>query len=193
MRIRIRHLALFLPISVLPLGVWVMRNYHVAGAVSGSRTSSIYTISQNLTLTLKTFLRWFVPEAVTGNGIILVLIGLSASFLAGAVMWANRSKIKTTLLDIGPILLLIAGYTGFLVGYSSIIGFDKIGNRLLSPVAVPVLLMLLFLFGRASVLLGRRFPQRPVDLFLAAVIIIFMVYPATATLSLVEKHISEGG
>ncbi|GBE57909.1 hypothetical protein BMS3Abin01_00836 [bacterium BMS3Abin01] len=193
MKTRIRHLALFLPISILPLGIWAMRNYHVAGVTFGSRTSSVYSLSQNLMLTLKTLLHWFVPETVTGNDAMVVLAGLAVSFLAGAALWANRSKMRATLQDIGPILLLVAGYTGFLAGYSSIIGFDEIGNRLLSPVAVPVLLLLLLLVGRASVILGRRFPQRLVDLSLAAVIIIFMVYPATATLSLVEKHISEGG
>jgi len=193
MKKRIRHISLFLLISIPPLGIWAVRNYLATGTATGSRTSSVFTFSQNLTLAMNTFLKWFVPETVAGNETIMVMTGMAAGFLAGAAVWANRSKIRTTLLDIGPVLLLVAGYTGFLVGYSSIIGFDVIGNRLLSPVAVPVLLLLLFLAGRVSALLGRGFSQRLVDFSLAIVISIFMVYPATATISLVEKHIREGG
>jgi len=67
LKTRIRHLSLFVPISALPLTAWAVRNYLASGTAFGSRTSSIFSLSQNSTLAFDTFLKWFVPEAVANN------------------------------------------------------------------------------------------------------------------------------
>jgi len=192
-RVRSRHLLLFVSISALPIGMWVIRNYLLSGTLLGPRPSSIYTLSQNLTFTFNTFLSWYIPGRISGHRSMLMLLSVTIGFLAGLSTRGNWSKVRTLLSEIGPLLLPIIAYVGFLLVSSTTTAHDKIGNRLLSPVFVPITLLFLLLVSKIlTSLTERRLSQKRVSILLAVTIVMWLVYPARATMSLITNAMSQG-
>ena len=190
---RMRNTGLFAGLSVLPMILWGSRNYLTAGSAFGQRTSSIFSISHNARLTFDTVFKWYLPDSLLTNTTILVLSGLVLSFFAGALLWGKRSRFMSIVREVGFIVLLIAAYAVFMIIYSSITSLDEIGDRLLAPIAVPVLLLLAYSAGKAANSLGRRFSAMPVKLMTTAVLAAIMVYPAVLTYDQVRNQIDFGG
>ena len=65
----------------MPLGVWVIRNYSVSGTLFGPRTSSMFTLSQNLKYTFDTLLAWYLPNTVTWHRSILMALSVVTGFV----------------------------------------------------------------------------------------------------------------
>lgn len=192
-RVKFRHLLLFISISALPIGVWVIRNYFLSYTLFGPRASSIYTLSQNLTFAFNTFLSWYIPERISEHRSMLMLLSATIGFLAGLSTRGNWSKARTLLSEIGPLLLLIIAYVGFLLVSSTTTAYDQIDNRLLSPVFVPITLLLLFLASKIlTSLTEQRLSQKHANILLAVAIAVWLVYPARAAMSSITNAMSQG-
>ena len=63
-KVKFKHVILFASVSILPIGLWVTRNYVLSGTLFGPRASSLYTLFQNVTFTFNTFLSWYTPWRV---------------------------------------------------------------------------------------------------------------------------------
>ena len=192
-RIKYGHLFLFLFISALPIGVWVIRNYFLSGTLFGPRGPSYYSLSQNLAFVFNTFLHRYIPDRLSEHRSILMLLSATIGFLAGLSVRGNWSKFRTVLLEIGPLLLFIVAYVGFLVISSTTTAYDKIGDRLLSPVFVPMNLLLLFFASKILASLVRQgLSQRLANILLAIFVVIWLVNATRDTTSLITDAMSQG-
>jgi hypothetical protein len=193
LRAKIRHLVLFVSISALPVGMWLVRNYSLSGTFFGPRASSAYALSQNLRFMSGTFLHWYIPWRISEHRFILMLLCATVGILAGLSTWRCSSKVKPFLSEIGPLLLLIIAYAGFLLVSSTIIAYDQIDNRLLSPVFVPLTLLLLILASKILTSVTRQWlsPTRA-NTLLAAAAVMCLLYPARATMSSIANAMSHG-
>lgn len=52
---------LFILITVLPIGSWIIRNYFISGTPLGQRAESSYSLSQNLKFYYDTLFPWYLP------------------------------------------------------------------------------------------------------------------------------------
>lgn len=187
------HSLLFVSVSVLPIAVWAIRNHSISGTFFGPRGSSVLTLPQNLSLTLETILYWYIPRMISEPLSFQIILGLAMGFLAVLIIRGNRIKLRNIFSEMTPLLLLIIPYTALLIITSSIYAYDKIGNRLLSPVYVPVTLLLLFLGYRVFKQLAEKWlPRKSVNVLLVAVIALWMVYPALKTMVSIKGAIKHG-
>lgn len=192
-RVKFRHLFLFVSISALSIGMWVIRNYLLSGTLFGPRASSIYTLSQNLTFAFNTFLSWYIPGRISEHRSILMLLSATIGFLAGLSTRGNWSKVRTILLEIWPMLFFIIAYVGFLVVSSTTTAYDQIGDRLLSPVFVPITLLLLFLAAKIlTSLTERRLSQKGADILLAVAIAVWCLVCLARATQLITNAMSQG-
>jgi len=158
---RLYSILVFGFISGLPLGIWAVRNYILSRTLFGARTPSIYTLKQNIVLTIKTLASWALPLAemngILGDtGIKLLKMAFTAFCLIFAVLliwlvlknWpaAAESHEKSSgqgqsLLSVlvTPVLFVMF-YTVYLIGTATAVAFDSIDSRLLSPVFVPLIM-----------------------------------------------------
>jgi len=195
LRVKFRHLFLFLSVSALPIGLWLVRNYFLSGTLFGPRAPSSYTLSQNLGFTFNTFLSWYIPKRIHEHRSLLVLLSAMAGFLAGLSTRGNwsRSRLRTLLSEVGPSLLLIVVYVGFLVVSSTTTAYDVISFRLLSPVFVPTTLLLLLLAHRIVVsLTGQWLHPKHASVLLAVALAAWLVYTAKATAPVIKYATSQG-
>jgi hypothetical protein len=190
---RIWHLFLFIFVSILPIGVWLIRNYLLTGTLVGWRSPvGMFTLSQDLTFILNTFVSWYVPGG--DHRLILVLLSATLGFLAGVAIRGNGSKVKVILPGIAPVLLLVIVYIGFLIIASRANPMEQSEiDRFLCPVFVPITLLILYFAREISELLAERFSRRLVNILLLATIAAWTVYSARAAVSVVTNYMAQGG
>jgi len=162
----------------------------------GPRSPSLHSLSDNIRYTFDTILQWYVPSRIVDSRPILMLLGLIVGFLIGVVFVWAKTPFTTLLKQTRPfvifILLLIFGYTGFLIISSTTTNYDPIGDRLLSPVVIPTTLPLFFVIEILSKQIKEHFPTKPVELLLTASIVLWLIYPARATVLNVATQFQEG-
>jgi hypothetical protein len=179
---RLIHLATFGLIAGLPLGAWLARNYIVAHTFLGDRAASAFTLRHNLTLTGKKLLEWYLPSAISAKRPLLILCGLGLALLIGLSIWGGWRSWRTGARRAGPVLLFGLIYTGFLIISSTTTASDLIDHRFLSPLVVPLTLLLFSLAQAASQPFRKRFAPPWVDAVLIAGAAVWLVYPIRATL-----------
>jgi hypothetical protein len=147
-RTKLQHLLLFICISALPLSAWIVHNYLISGTLAGHRTSSIFTLAQNITFTTQTLQDWYLPKRFYNYGAIIVVLGLTSIGLATHILKLKTNlEIKKFLETIHPLLFVIIFYIPFILIMSTHIAYDRIDNRLLSPIYIPlVILIVLFMY-----------------------------------------------
>jgi hypothetical protein len=174
LRTRLTRASAFAALALAPLGLWVARNYQVAGTLFGNRYTSGFTLAQHAARSAKAIALWYAPERGAG----LFLLGGSAIILVAIVAFrAARARIysslKYVLSDHLAAVLLLASFTFTLVGAATRDAVVKIDSRLLSPVYVPATIVLLSLAKRvlspprpSSSALIRKTPEALLALWL---------------------------
>ncbi len=160
-RTRILHLLLFCVVASLPLALWAFRNIQLTGLPTETRGPSKYPLYTNLYYTFVFHLNWFFPVysigvTTTSRGALAVLAAV-CGYLAGWLLkprdlwrWSNQAVLK---LDAVPIFYIT--YVSFLVVLSTTIGVERIGYRYVSPVFVPVVLVILVIMEQGLILPGK--------------------------------------
>jgi len=189
---RVLHLAAFILISSLPLGLWIVRNYAISGTFFGDRASSAFTLFKNIKFTFEYVLDWYIPSGIAKHRPILIFFGVVVGLLVclGAIdCW---QAFKTRLRQTSPMIIFATIYIVFLVISSTVTANDQIGDRLLSPIYVPFTLFLL-VFGQTCIEPYRkRFPRKIVDFILFIGIAIWLVYPVRSTILDAKHQIRNG-
>jgi hypothetical protein len=176
------HLAVFALIAALPLGVWLVRNYTISHTLFGDRAASAYTFADNLRLAFKKVLQWYLPAVISGHRPWLILFGLGMLILAGLSLRYGWQAWKARLWPAGPLFLFTIIYASFLLISSTITATDLIDHRLLSPLVVPLTLILFTIVQATSESYQKRFSPRLVEAVLIAGVAIWLVYPIHSTL-----------
>jgi len=205
LELKIKHLFIFLIISFLPIGAWMTRNYILSGYVLGYRGPSNYSLWENLFLTLKVITFWYLPnpndifngpiisKAVEYQRVILTIFVAFIGLIALHITQRTKNLVKVILWENRFLLLYLSAYVLFLVISSTTTAYDQISSRLLSPVYVP-LTILIFVFAAKILLpyMNQSFPLKGSHNFLILLIILLLTYPITKTTLLFSSAISDG-
>jgi hypothetical protein len=137
---------MFICIAALPLGFWLIRNYAISGTIFGQRNPSIIPLPTNIWFTLTTLRNWFIPGTIFVSRWSLALF----SFLVGALLCLTPGRtylsIKVVFFKALSAILLIIFYTAFLIYTATSVALGSlIDNRLLSPIYVPLMIVILVL------------------------------------------------
>ena len=167
-RRKVRRIGVFSVIALLPLGLWLLRNYLIPEPLLGRREASdapAAALLTNLGDTAAGLLSWWapgVPLSLSGGPLLLAGVGLAA--FAGLVVLliirpprseARRGPDDFTSARLISGLLIIPGlfilvYLAWLIGSLTVVGnIDGIsaGYRFLAPVYVPLTVILAGLAG----------------------------------------------
>jgi hypothetical protein len=120
------HLIIYIFLSALPLCLYMLRNYLLVGSIGGQRNEAVQTFADNWQLIFQNFAYLFFPFERFGkylNGLVMVCILLFVAF-------AQKIRLHFSLLVFALFYLLC------LSNIASVIYFDEIGFRLLSPISV---------------------------------------------------------
>lgn len=183
---KVAHLSLFILVSAVPLGLWLLRNYAISNTLTGSRFPSSYTILQNLTSTLETLLFWMIPKRFIGPPLLygfILVIGAALLFFISIRARISWPPLNARAQPISPIFLFAVLYPTFLVISSTIAAYDEINNRLLSPIFVPVTLLSLTIAPALLGLLQERFSRKTLNLFMVIITAIWLAYLMASTLN----------
>lgn len=185
------HSVIFLLITLLPITVWVIRNYFISGTLTGLRASSSYTFFENLSFYYYTVLSWFFP--LNSAGIYFVFIFLIVS----TWIFFGRTPAKflrwETLSLIGPVLIFVAAYSGIILISSTTTAYDKISDRLLSPIYIPLLFALFFLADKILRWLRTNTHRKSVTSLFVIGIVVLMIFPAKKTIQITEQFTELSG
>jgi hypothetical protein len=188
-----RHLTIFLLITILPVGLWTLRNYFLSGTFAGQRADSSYTLYENIIFLFNTILKWYLPLQLNGQQLFFLVLILSAGVFTGIVLIYRWKKEQPRLQQIGPVLIFTLFYLGIIVISSTTIAFDKIANRLLSPVFVPSIFIMFFILDNILKWLSKRFRQRLISILFLIGIIAWMTYPVMLTIYNIHYYIEQSG
>lgn len=142
---RAAYAGIFGTISLVPLGLWLARNQRVSDSFTGNRASPESGFIENLGDSLAELSSWLLPsQYISSSSVHMVVVALAVlalSIVVAYLVWAKRGRgARDELLWLAPAGIFVLVYTGSLVITASLVGFDTIGGRLLSPVYVFVLL-----------------------------------------------------
>jgi hypothetical protein len=120
------HLIIYVFLSALPLCIYMLRNYWLVGSIGGQRNETVKSFASNWLLIFQNFAYLFSPFERFGqyfNGLVMICILIGAAF-------AQKARLHFSLLVFAFFYLLC------LSSIASVIHFDGIGFRLLSPVSL---------------------------------------------------------
>jgi len=138
---KLGHAAVFAVISITPVALWLLRNYLLTSTPAGTRSPSGLTVWQSIRYTLDTATGW-VLSGTPHWAVRVMVIGLAAAavLVAARRLKGKRAAVlsarKADLLAMGAFALAFAS---FQIAVSSLLSLDRIGDRLLIPLFVPVM------------------------------------------------------
>ena len=128
-RLHWRRALVFLGVSGVLFGGWLVRNLVVSGGLTGARIASETSLGMNLDLAFMRIFTWFAPLGAVP--LVLVLVWCW-------VVWKCMDLPRVAF----PMSAFVFCYLAMLVITSSLAKYDTIGNRLLAPIYPAVVVML---------------------------------------------------
>jgi hypothetical protein len=189
---RIAHLSLFILISSLPLGIWLIRNYAISSTFFGHRAPSGYTLFQNLRSAYQILVNWYIPGIVVKNSSILMFVSATVGFFIGLSIKDSWPRLKVSAMRMSTIILFIVTYTSLLDISATTSTGQTIDNRYLSPIYIPLTLLLLILTQGLCEVYRKRFSNIIVNSFLIIGLAIWLVYPIQVTIINAKNFTSNG-
>ena len=150
------HAGFFLLLASIPSCLWTARNIFVSGTAVGQRAPSMFTLYDNLHLTLDVISFWYFPGSFRDRMLMLVSGAIIGILLCRGIIIGPGIKSKLREVLVGPPAVFALVYTAFLIAASSFIAYDGISHRLLAPLFVPLLVVVL----AGGALLGNAAPGR---------------------------------
>ncbi len=198
LRRRLARLGIFTATSVLPLAVWLIRNRVTAGSMTGWRQSARVSVIGHLGCLLDTVSLWFFPRVI-GFPLRSIMILLLAAAVA-LILWFAARRSRRSAPGVWPAISVQAVWTGVylscVVVLASLVSFNLLQSRLLSPVFPSLLFLLLLAADRGPDLIGRPVIRRAVS-FGAAVLmggwlLLLHLYPDITTIQM-SRRFGVGG
>jgi len=185
------HSLIFMLITVLPIGVWIIRNYFLSGTLVGQRAASSYTLFENFIFLYNTVLPWYLPLDSTGIYFIFVFLIVTIWILFG--LDRDKSSNRKAIKLIGPSLLFVLFYIGVIVISSTTTAYDQISDRLLSPIYIPVIFILFFISDKILSWLTKFFYLILITFLFIIGIVLLIKYPVKNTIHIIEDYIELSG
>jgi hypothetical protein len=181
---------LFAGISLLPLLLWIGRNYALTGTLFGVRNPGAWKLFLNISDAASKISHWFLPYVVTTNPLFLLLSGLGLGILIGrksgiGLKWAAGQAQK-------PIVLIVILYTGIYLFISMFLVETKdhvqiYDDRYYAPIFVPLFLLLFLILDG---LIGPQTDKRSwikANLLLVGLFALWLVFPIYSNYKLWRK------
>lgn len=188
---KLRHILIFLLITCIPIGMWVIRNFYLTGTFTGQRADSSYTLSENLKFLFNTAVHWYLP--IHFNGIQILFTAIIAVITMGIIEIKLRKRTWFILKEIYPGLIFILLYSVIIVISSTTTAYDYIANRLLSPIFIPLFVLSFLICDKILKWLSAYINRKLLTFFLAAGIITWMIYPVGKAVYIVNDYIKFSG
>jgi len=152
LKTRLPRAVAFVTLSLAPLGLWLVRNYETAGTLTGVRGAAASSVAASAVATAGTMVSWYTFGLVSELVVLAWLAVLTVRVLSsGAPTRRLIGSLRAVFVDRLPVVLLLASYITVVLVTSGATELDQIDDRLLSPVYIPVTLLLLevgsLLFG----------------------------------------------
>jgi len=189
---KILHLFLLMIITICPLAIWLARNHMVSGTLFGYRASSQFTMCQNLNFTLNTITSWYIHPLVAQRYLIIMILIALPILLLSVYRNGILHKLNIASKQLNVIILFVLAYTSLLVISSTTTAYDKIDYRLLSPVYIPITLLLLILLLASIELYRHYFSIGNTNRLLIIAVAILLLYPFRAVVLDAVKMAQDG-
>lgn len=154
LRRRLKFAATYAIVPSAFLILYTARNFLVSGNICGLWFPSQLGLATNMDIVNDTVLSWFLPWRIHSSK--TLMFGLF--ILSVAVGWSRRDKLAREIRNSCGIVPLnvafVAAYILFIVCTATVIAYDPVDDRLLSPV-YPSLLIVFALVSNPRVLWGR--------------------------------------
>ncbi len=188
----------FCVLSLVAPVLWMLRNHKVSGNYLGPRAPS----PDGPVITLQRFVatlgRWVLPkptpiplQAAAGVALIGTCLLIAAWVLLSPQRRANLQSLLPGRYSLAPLLCLVAVYSCYLGAAQLSIAFDPIGSRLMSPIYVPLVVLLATAFDRLTEVLGEDHRRR-VRRIATVVFAVFLVGQSVVSLTDARRSGSEG-
>lgn len=195
MKEKYQHLFIFLLITVTPTGIWIFRNLILSGTFVGERGVSSFTFETNLRLLFDVMLKWFYKVQIDTIQVIPLMSVITIVIFIGVIylIRLKRTDYPKYLLKAVPIFLFALFYIMLIVISSTTTAYDKISTRLLSPVFIPVVILLFMGFDQFN----TRLKSGLKHIFISTIFFISIGYwihhQVTHTAYIVTDFISRSG
>ncbi|MGD0005480.1 MAG: hypothetical protein ABSE06_14755, partial [Anaerolineaceae bacterium] len=195
---KIAHLLIFTLISALPMGIWIIRNYIVAGTLFGFAASSANTLPQNLMFVFNSLVPWYIPGIIAEHRPFLIFVSAAIVFFAGLSLKENWQSWKDALWQVSPTVLFSIINVLFIIIYTVFVVISAtttaviVDSRMLSPIFVPLTLLLLMLAQKLVEPFRRRFSKIDINFILIICVAIWMIYPTKNTMSNIVELTQRG-
>jgi hypothetical protein len=178
-------------ISVLPIGFWIIRNYVITGTLVGQRAASSYSFFENLGFFYHTILPWFLPLNLTWIYFIFIFIILTSWIFFG--LYKNQANRKELVKYLSPVIFFVIFYAGIIIISSTTTAYDKISDRLLSPIYIPAIFILFFISDKILGWLKMSIRPKLITTIFTVAIILLMRYPVYNTKYIIDEYIHASG
>ncbi len=190
---KLKNLILFLLITLLPTGIWVLRNYLLSGTLVGQRAGSSFTLIDNLMLFFNTIIKWYLPWQINKYQLLPLLIVVLIGIIDRYVLMYKLKNVIEGFKQFGPIIIFILLYSFFIIVSSTTTAFDKIDNRLLSPIYIPLIFVIFLLLDNILNYFKQRFHLKILTICFLFIIIVWTRYPINRTNYYVNNYIENSG
>ena len=179
--IRVSQAIAFVSLASAPVVAWWMRNFLIAGSLTGPRAPAESSFPRNLTRMTETILVWFLPLLL---GVLLL-------------WWARRKKPADLTTPIGLLRrssvtgIFICVYLGLLILSAAATGIDALSHRLLAPVYLPLLVLILLWVDRRGLLCHGAEARGQIVTCVIAVLLA-VTWPVADSALRAAKFVSDG-
>jgi len=186
---RIGDLFSFTIIAVLPIGGWIVRNYLISNTFAGERASSSYTFLENINYSWNTILPWYLP--IEHSGIYLVFIFI---IIFVWVLGSSEGSIRNILFQqAGPSILFALLYSCIIIISSTTTAYDKISDRLLAPIYIPIVFTVFIIADKILSWLIQGIKVRLITVPFSIGIVLLIAFPMNKTTQFINEYLYQSG
>lgn len=193
---KFKSIALYSVTAFIPIALWLIRNYIVSQTLTGARGTSRFSIYSNLTLTIEHLLEWYIPEFMASIKIAFIVSLIFISILLWMI-YHQRINFKDFNLKIDKktflmLVLITLAYIVSLIIISTLKAHNPIDSRLLSPVFIPVTLILLIILQAVYNRLFVFKQKKILRILLFALVAVYTIHPISVVSEMMIKHHNTG-
>jgi hypothetical protein len=185
-------LSCYITVSSLPILAWLIRNKVISGTFTGVRTPSGYSYYDNIIKMGKDVSGWYVPEKIVPNGYLIAGTLLVIAFIVGIYfirVWKND---KPAFSWQYPLIIYITIYIIFLIASAPFRSMMSV--RFLSPIYIPLNLLLLSSLFEISKIWGRKIASWKQEIPLILFLLMFVALLTYRTkLAMTEQMVQGSG
>ena len=137
---KLTHFFCFGFVGVLFPLINLTRNYLVSETYSGVRQKSLNSFYVNLTNAAEVIAQWFISPSNSTNTGIFLLIFITLAALIIFFYSFKKNLLSSSYNSIIALFFLV--YIGFMLAISTVSRFEALSSRLLSPVYIPIILLI---------------------------------------------------